>query len=234
VKENDDEFLFRGRVTLVVTERHTSARDVMTLTLQREAGGELEPWSPGAHVDLILTPGLERRYSLCGDPKQPDRWRVAVLREPNGRGGSAYLHDKLEIGDSVTVRGTRNHFRFESAPRYLFVAGGIGITPILPMIADAQHACADWQFWYGGRSDDSMGFREELAMYGDRVQFWPQDKKGLLPLDDILGSVGDDTLVYCCGPESLLLAVEERSARWPDEVLHVERFSPEDELVLDV
>lgn len=138
------------------------------------------------------------------------------------------MHDKLDVGDTVLVRGPRNHFRLAPAPSYRFVAGGIGITPILPMIAEAHHAGADWCLWYGGRSRDSMAFRDELAAYGDRVRLWPQNEKGLLPLDDVLGPRDTGALVYCCGPEPLLRAVEEKSKAWPAGVLHTERFSPKE------
>ncbi|MFR9805074.1 PDR/VanB family oxidoreductase [Pseudonocardia sp. RS010] len=214
--------------TVVVSDRQAAADGVVALTVQRADGGALPAWEPGAHVDLVLDAGLERQYSLCGDPAQADRWRLGILREPEGRGGSAFVHDKLAVGDTVTVRGPRNHFRLERAPSYLFVAGGIGITPILAMITRAHREGADWRLWYGGRRAESMAFQEELAAYGDRVRFWPQDVHGLLPLDDVLAGLDADTLVYSCGPEALLEAVEARAVGWPTGVLHLERFSPKE------
>jgi ferredoxin-NADP reductase len=131
----------------------------------------------------------------------------------------------LQIGDIVRVRGPRNNFLLVESPRYLFIAGGIGITPILPMIVAAEAAGAEWQLVYGGRQRASMAFLDELAPYGDRVSIQPQDETGLLDLDSLLGTPLDDTLVYCCGPEPLLAAVEERCSPWPRQSLHVERFS---------
>jgi len=214
--------------TLVVTDRRRVADSVVALTIQHEDGRTLPPWSPGAHIDFVLAPGLERQYSLCGDPGETDRWRVAVLREPDGRGGSAFVHDKLDVGDSVTVRGPRNHFELQAAPSYRFIAGGIGITPILPMIAEADRAGADWRLWYGGRSLGSMAFRDELAPYGDRVRLWPEESNGLLPLADMFAAGDSGSLVYCCGPEPLLRAVEERCSAELSELLHLERFSPKE------
>ncbi|GHI03099.1 ferredoxin [Streptomyces cellostaticus] len=208
---------------LVVSVREFSADGVLALTLRHPLGQELPSWEPGAHVDLLLGPELERQYSLCSDPADRSAWRIAVLREPGGRGGSAYVHDALGEGDKVRVRGPRNHFRLEPAPRYRFVAGGIGITPILPMLAAAEAAGADWSLLYGGRSRSSLAFTGELSRYGDRVTLAPQDETGLLDLGPVLDEVPDGTLVYCCGPAPLLDAVEERC---PAGVLRVERFRP--------
>ncbi|MGV9452035.1 PDR/VanB family oxidoreductase [Streptomyces sp. NPDC003635] len=207
---------------LVVQERQFAADGVVVITLRNPLGGPLPAWEPGAHVDLLLAPGLERQYSLCGDPADRSAWRIAVLREPDGRGGSAFVHEELETGREVDVRGPRNHFGLVPAPRYLFLAGGIGITPILPMLAAAEAGGAEWRLLYGGRSRASMAFTEELRRHGDRVTLTPQDEAGPLDLS-VLDDLRDGTLVYCCGPGPLLDAVEERC---PAGVLHVERFAP--------
>jgi ferredoxin-NADP reductase len=125
----------------------------------------------------------------------------------------------------VRVRGPRNHFPLLPSPRYLFVAGGIGITPILTMVAAAEATGARWELVYGGRRRASMAFLDELAGYGERVAVRPQDEFGLLDLDALLGTPQPDTLVYCCGPEPLLAAVEQRCADWPSGSLRVERFT---------
>ncbi|MEV1082584.1 PDR/VanB family oxidoreductase [Streptomyces sp. NPDC050211] len=211
---------------LVVDRTESAADGVLALTLRHPLGEELPAWEPGAHIDVVLGPELERQYSLCGDPADRSVWRVAVLREPDGRGGSAYVHGQLGPGDKVRVRGPRNHFALASAPRYHFIAGGIGITPILPMLAAAEAAGAEWTLLYGGRSRRSMAFTEELRRYGDRVTVAPQDEAGLLDLASVLDDLPEGTLVYCCGPGPLLDAVEERC---PAGVLHVERFSPKEQ-----
>lgn len=208
---------------LVVERREFAANGVVALTLRHPLGEDLPAWEPGAHVDVVLGPELERQYSLCGDPADRSVWRIAVLREPDGRGGSAHVHEQVGQGDKVRVRGPRNHFRLESAPRYRFVAGGIGITPILPMLAAAEAAGAEWTLLYGGRTRNSIAFTGELGRYGDRVTICPQDETGLLDLGSVLDDLPEGTLVYCCGPGPLLDAVEERC---PAERLRVERFSP--------
>ncbi|MCC5475390.1 PDR/VanB family oxidoreductase [Streptomyces barringtoniae] len=211
---------------LAVEKREFAADGVLALALRDPLGRELPSWEPGAHVDLLLGPGLERQYSLCGDPADRSAWRIAVLREPAGRGGSARVHEQVGEGTRVRLRGPRNHFRLEPAPRYRFIAGGIGITPILPMLAAAEQAGADWRLLYGGRTRSSMAFTDELTCYGDRVTLAPQDETGLLDLGPVLDGLPEGTLVYCCGPGPLLDAVEERC---PAGVLRVERFRPRDQ-----
>jgi ferredoxin-NADP reductase len=198
---------------------------VVALTLREVDDHPLPAWTPGAHIDLILGEAPTRQYSLCGDPADHHRWRLGVLRDPDGRGSSLFVHDHLQVGVTVRVRGPRNNFPLVDAPNYLFVAGGIGITPILTMTAAADVAGATWELVYGGRRRESMAFLDELARHGDRVTVAPQDEVGLLDLDTLLGTPRPGTLVYCCGPEPLLAAVEQRCTVWPARSLHVERFS---------
>jgi ferredoxin-NADP reductase len=211
---------------LVVRQRSTPAEGVVVLDLAHQESQDLPPWEPGAHIDLMLGDGLTRQYSLCGDPAESGVWRVGVLLDPNSRGGSQYVHDNLQEGATVQVRGPRNHFPLVDAPTYRFIAGGIGITPIMAMLESAQRAGNNWTLLYGGRTKASMAFAEELAeRYPDRVTIWPQDERGLLGLDSLLKDPEDNTLVYCCGPEVLLNAVEEQCAQWPAGTLHIERFA---------
>jgi ferredoxin-NADP reductase len=215
--------------TLVVAERIDAADGVVALALRDPASRALPSWSPGAHIDLVLPNGMTRQYSLCGDPARRDAWHIAVLRESAGRGGSAFVHDHVAKGTRVTARGPRNHFALEPAARYLFVAGGIGVTPILPMVAAAQTAGSQWRLLYGGRNQGSMAFAGQLARYGPRVALRPQDQHGLLDLAGFLGEPDAETLVYACGPEPMLRAVEGvMSESWPAHALRVERFAPVD------
>lgn len=208
---------------MVLARKETVADGVVTLTLRRMDGGPVPAWEPGAHVDVELGPGLTRQYSLCGDPADRSSLQIAVLREPGGRGGSRAVHDDLAEGDVVTVGEPRNNFPLVPAARYLFIAGGIGITPLLPMIAAVRSRGAAWRLVYGGRTRASMAFLSELGASG-QVTVCPQDETGLLDLDSLLGEPRPGTAVYCCGPEPLLAAVEDRCATWPSGSLHVERF----------
>ena len=216
-----------GERLLVLDTRTDLADGVLGLTLRSADGAPLPPWQPGAHVELLLTvdgtPTL-RQYSLCGSPASDTEWQIAVLREADGRGGSVHLHDRCAVGDTVPVRGPRNHFPLVPAERYLFVAGGIGITPMLPMNEAAEAAGADWRLFYGGRTRSSMAFLDRLARYGDRVRICPQDETGLLDLDSAVAGAGASAAVYCCGPEPLLAAIEQRCSAGFGGTLHVERF----------
>jgi cytochrome P450/ferredoxin-NADP reductase len=223
----------RTRLTLATREfeadvrverKHLEADGVLSLTLREVDGLALPPWEPGAHVDLIVPGVATRQYSLSGDPHDQDVWRLGILRDPLGSGGSLYVHDQMTEGDLVRVRGPRNNFPLVKSPNYLFIAGGIGITPMLPMIRTAEEAHAHWELVYGGRTRASMAFLDELAQYGDRVSVRPQDETGMLDLEALLGEVRPDTKIYCCGPEPLLNAVEQRVTGWPKGSLHVERF----------
>ncbi|MBT2440561.1 oxidoreductase [Streptomyces sp. ISL-36] len=212
---------------LVLERKETIAEGVVLLTLRDPEGRPLPEWQPGAHIDLILRADLVRQYSLCGDPADRSRLQVAVLREPESRGGSSHVHDVLTEGDSVRIRGPRNHFPLVKAKNYLFIAGGIGITPILPMIAAVNASRADWRLVYGGRTRASMAFGETLQRaYGERVSLRPQDEYGLLDLPSLLGKPQRRTAVYSCGPEPLLAAVEAGCEKWPSGSLHLERFAP--------
>jgi ferredoxin-NADP reductase len=215
---------------LVLDRKEAIAEGVVRLTLRHPDGNPLPAWEPGAHLDLVLEEKLVRQYSLCGDPNDLSTLKVAVLREETGRGGSRHVHDSLTEGQTVRVRGPRNHFPLVEAERYLFIAGGIGITPLLPMIAQVEASGREWRLAYGGRTRSSMAFRDELeARYPEHVDICPQDELGLLDLPLLLAVPGrdaSDTAVYCCGPEPLLAAVEKQCSAWPAGALHVERFAP--------
>jgi ferredoxin-NADP reductase len=217
---------------LRVEQISTPADGVRVLDLIRPDGADLPAWSAGAHIDLHLGE-LVRQYSMCGDPGDRKHWQVAVLLETESRGGSRFVHDRLSAGDSIVVRGPRNHFRLEPAARYRFIAGGIGVTPLLPMMAEAEAAGAEWTLDYGGRDRASMAFVAELTQrYGEKVRVHPRDESRLsTKLAEILADPMPGELVYCCGPAPLLAAVEQGSTHWPEGSLHVEHFTPREVLV---
>ncbi|MCB8913282.1 PDR/VanB family oxidoreductase [Rhodococcus rhodochrous] len=211
-------------VDLMVRQMRVESTGVLSLRLERPDGAAVDHWTPGAHLDLHLGGGHIRQYSLCGDPDDKTGYRVAVLHEKAGRGGSRRVHEIIRPGDVVTVSAPRNNFELLPSPRYVFLAGGIGITPILAMVREADRAGVDWELHYGGRSKETMAFLDELAPYGDRVHLVAEDADGMLDLPSILGDSRPDTLVYACGPEGLLTAVESFADRWPAEAIRLERF----------
>ena len=207
------------------------AEGVVALWLVPAGTAPLPPWTPGAHIDVHLPGGLVRQFSLCGSPASLLGWRVAVLLEPDGRGGSALVHRALAEGDELTVSPPRNHFELHNESAYLFVAGGIGITPIRPMIAEAERLGRPWRLAYAGRSRATMAFLDDLSRYGDKVTLWPGDEAGRMDLAALLGPEAPGTGVYCCGPASLLddAARQCDALGLPAGTLHVERFTSLDD-----
>ncbi|NAZ17908.1 2Fe-2S iron-sulfur cluster binding domain-containing protein [Glutamicibacter soli] len=198
---------------------------VLSMDLRHPQGQQLPEWSAGAHLDLRLPNGLVRQYSLCSDPGRRDTWRLAVLREPAGRGGSAFVHDQLRPGAKIEVRGPKNNFALAPAKEYLFLAGGIGITPIMPMVRAAAAGDTPWRLVYLGRSRRSMAFLDELAGYGENVQIHADDEQGRFALDELLADPAGTFDLYACGPGPLLAVIESLAAEWVDPSrLHFERF----------
>lgn len=212
---------------LVVHEVRAEADDVVSLTLRRPDWSNLPVWRPGAHLDVLLPSGRQRQYSLCGDPGDASRYRIAVRRIEDGGGGSREIHDDIAAGGQLTVRGPRNAFRLVPAPGYLFIAGGIGITPILPMVRSAHRQGVPWRLVYTGRSRTTMPFLDELAGYrtGELVVL-PDDKYGVPDLGMLVEGTDETRAVYVCGPPPMTAAVRRTFAErgWRNE-LHTERFS---------
>ena len=206
---------------MTVTATYPLARDVLGIDLSPQDGGELPVWAPGAHVTVHLPRGLQRCYSLCGDPADRGHYRIAVRRDPHSRGGSAWLHAAAVPGTILHVSGPDNRFVLEPAREYLFLAGGIGITPIKAMI-ESLPAHRRWRLVYIGRSRATMAFSDELEhRWPGRVTVYARDKTGARPdLARILA--GSTATVYCCGPASM---TEEVAALVAPSRVHVERFT---------
>ncbi len=214
-------------IPVTVAGRRVLTADVVQLTLTSDEPEQIPEWEPGAHVDLELPDGALRQYSLCGRPGDAEL-RIAVLREHAGRGGSVAVHDQVRVGDRLRIRGPRNHFRLRPASSLLFVAGGIGITPLLPMIEEAAHRGSDWGLLFLARSTDRMPYLDELtARYGARVETWASRDRGRADLDAIWAGLPDhEAYVYACGPETLLVGLEDAARRaGREEQLVVERFA---------
>ena len=220
-------------IMLTVVDRGVVAhdQDVVTLTFADADGAALPPWHPGAHLDIHLPSGRVRQYSLCGDPAHRDTYRIAVRHIPDGGGGSAEVHEALGVGSRVTTNGPRNAFPltmpgYGSPTQYLrFVAAGIGITPVLPMIRHVERLGIQWSMVYAGRSRDSLPFLDELAAFGDRVEIRTDDVHGVPTAAELLGDCPDGTAVYACGPARMLTAIRAQLAGRNDVELHFERFA---------
>jgi ferredoxin-NADP reductase len=209
---------------LLVRDMRWEAQDVVSLTLEHPTGQPLPAWNAGAHIDLHVKDVGTAQYSLCGR-SDASSWKVAVLHQPAGKGVSNFVHQRLRPGHLVDVSGPRNHFGLQAAREYLFIAGGIGITPILAMIREADLAGVPWRLAYGGRARKAMAFWDDLE-HRASVELFPEDQVGQLPVRKLLEQAGPAIGVYCCGPEGLLQAVLAgcTEARLPSP--HFERFNP--------
>ncbi|MFC9328077.1 PDR/VanB family oxidoreductase [Kitasatospora sp. NPDC057015] len=210
---------------LAVTGHRTVADGVVELRLGEPGGDELPPWQPGAHLRLLLPSGRERHYSLCGDPADRTVYRIAVRRIPGGGGGSAEIHDDLGPGTRLTVRRPRNGFAFCAEPSVLLLAGGIGVTPLLPMAREAQRLGLDWRLVHTGRSVAAMPFTDELlALDPSRVEILDDERHGVPTGAGLLARARPGAAVYCCGPAPMLAAVQDALEASPARALHFERF----------
>jgi ferredoxin-NADP reductase len=214
------------QLRLRVRDRFAASSTVAAIVLEHPEGAELPAWTPGAHLTLHLPTGLERQYSLCGDPADRTTYRLGVLLEPAGRGGSAWVHEHLHPGEHITVTGPRNNFELVPATRHRFLAGGVGITPILPMVRECVARGTDWRLTYLGRTRESMAFLDELGAFDGRVRVHVDEESGVADIEKLLDGVDEDCLVYACGPEGLLRAVETAMTSRPVGSLRVERFAP--------
>ncbi|MFC9552965.1 PDR/VanB family oxidoreductase [Rhodococcus sp. NPDC056960] len=208
---------------LRVVAARWEAESITSYEFARADGGELPAWVPGAHVDVHLPSGTVRQYSLCGDPADTSRYRIAVLELPSGRGGSVEVHRELRPGRPIRIGLPRSNFALADAERYVFVAGGIGITPMLPMIREVQRRGRTWELVYGARTAEHFAFVSELD--ASAVRLVPQDTDGHLDLASVVES-SSGAAVFCCGPTPLMDALVERmsqAGRAGD--LHLERFA---------
>jgi ferredoxin-NADP reductase len=219
----------RRTQTAVVTKRELVAPDVVALTLADPDGGLLPSWTPGAHVDVQLPSGRRRQYSLCGPPGRRTDYRIAIRRIADGGGGSIEMHDAFDVGETLVFEGPRNAFYLVTDERdVLFVIGGIGVTPILPMLHVAQQRGISWHAICAGSSREYMPLLDEVVSVAtDRVTVWADDEHGgVAGVDDLLADAGPATAVYVCGPTGMLEAVRIARNEHADAPLHYERFSP--------
>lgn len=219
-----------ARMQVRVVAIADEADGIKSFVLVDPAGEDLPPFSAGSHVLVDLPNGLTRQYSLCNDPVETHRYRIAVLREPNGRGGSVCMHDTVRVGDLLTISPPRNNFPLDGdAASSLLIAGGIGMTPILAMCLDLHRRGQAFRLHYCTRTAALTAFRDELAASGfaARVAFHHDggDPARGLDVRTLLATVPDGLHVYCCGPAGLMRAVEQATAHWPIGRVHFEFFA---------
>jgi cytochrome P450/ferredoxin-NADP reductase len=213
--------------TVTIEKVTRLAESIVALRLVSPDGRQFPSWSPGSHIDVECgSPELSRQYSLCGDPDDKQVLEIAVLRETGGRGGSNWIHDHAKPGSQLRIRGPRNHFRLDEAARKaIFVAGGIGITPITAMARRAKALGMDYELHYSGRSRAAMAFLDELTrQHGNRLHIYASDEARRNNLAALLAHPEPSTQIYACGPVRMLQALEACCGAWPEDALRIEHF----------
>ncbi len=218
------------QLTVRVTAKTMEAQDIASFELVSVDGQPLPPFSAGSHIDVHMENGLVRQYSLCNDPAETRRYLIAVLREPNSRGGSSAMHEQVGLGSVLQISQPRNHFPLVAAPRSLLLAGGIGVTPILCMAERLQRLGADFEMRYCTRAPERTAFRSRIAQSGfaDKVQFHfdagPAQQK--LDCHALLAAAEAGTHLYVCGPAGFIQHVADtaQALGWPRERVHFEYF----------
>jgi tetrachlorobenzoquinone reductase len=216
-------------LTLIVRSMTVAADGVLGIRLERSDGRELPTWTPGAHIDLRLPNGVERQYSLCSDPADRSAWEIAVLREDVSRGASRFVHDALRPGQTVHSGHPLNTFELTPSAHgqaTLFIAGGIGITPLIPMIAAVAAEGSPVRVAYLGRSRSRMAYVRSALLEVDGVEIVAADERDRLDLAAWIGTPVEGTRIYACGPARLLDDLETMSTAWPRGTLRIERFQP--------
>ena len=215
---------------VIISKAETMAEGVVKYEFQRSDGGDLPPWDAGGHLDIVVAPEFLRQYSMSGDPADRSTYQIGVLKEDNGRGGSALLHRIFHEGRKIFVSKPINHFPLhEEASKTILMGGGIGITPMIAM-AHRLHALGKpFELHYSGRSRDKMGYLNDLrdAPWAKNVQLHVSSETGRADLSSILRLYVEGTHVYTCGGESFMSAVMAASeaAGYPEDNTHLEYFS---------
>jgi ferredoxin-NADP reductase len=204
------------------------ADSIHLFELRAPDGASLPPFTAGAHIDLHLPNGTMRQYSLCNPQTERHRYVVGVKRDPASRGGSQFMHEALRVGTVLRVGVPRNNFRLdEDAEHSVFVAGGIGVTPIRCMIDRLRRLGRSWELHYGVRRRAEAVFLEEFQADGERLQLHVDAESPGVFLDiaGIVAAAPADAQLYCCGPGPMLAAFETAAAARPDGNVHVEYFA---------
>jgi tetrachlorobenzoquinone reductase len=207
------------------------AENVNSYELVAPGGGDLFPFTAGSHIDLHLSNGMIRSYSLVNDQSEQNRYVVAVNRDAASRGGSGFIHETVRVGDIITISHPRNNFVLhENAGHSVLIAGGIGITPLLAMVRRLEALGRSWELFYAVRTRFTAAFLDELnALRPDvhlnlHVNFDQEPSGRMFDLSSIVKSAPADTHLYCCGPTPMLQAFEAATTDRPADHVHVEYF----------
>ena len=211
---------------VIIDDIADEADGIIRLRIKNSNTKPLPKWSAGSHIDFIFE-DFNCKYSLCGEAQDQSYYEIAVLREPEGRGGSLYIHDQLKAGDTLQIVGPKKHFPLdETAHSYILIAGGIGITPIIAMADRLKLLGKNYVIHYAGRSHETMAFIGRLKHdHGNALSLYSKEAGQRMGLPSITNDLQNNQKIYACGPERLLAALDVLSVSWLEDTLHYEHFN---------
>lgn len=222
------------KIKAIAKQVNVLTPDILSVELHAK-DTQLPGFDAGSHIDVYLPSGTIRQYSLCNQPNKDGFYKIAILKDSNSRGGSVEAHQILKNDIEIEISTPRNHFGLVNAEKYIFIAGGIGITPLLSMIYTLEaQGKNNWELHYGGRSLETMAFIEDLSVFNDKVKFVPFEEKGLIDLETIVQSMDENAVIYSCGPAPMLNALKDCCERLnKSKQLHIEHFGKDPNVETD-
>jgi tetrachlorobenzoquinone reductase len=219
-------------IRVQVTRITQAASEINVIQLTAAAGQELPPFTAGSHIDLHLSNGMIRSYSLSGSPDEPRHYLIGVKNEPEGSGGSRFIHEQLRIGDDLDISSPRNNFALhEEASHTILIAGGIGVTPLVSMSQRLENIGRPWELHYAGRHRGSTAFIPELSAFGSKVNFYLRNgaedpaQSRRMDIAAIVEAAPPDSHFYCCGPTEMINGFLAATTSLPPDRVHFERFA---------
>ena len=218
-----------NELNLLVSQKKQVAKDILEFQFVAGDGSELPPFQPGSHIGIATPCGANRQYSLINDGNKPTFYQIAVKLEPQSRGGSQSLHEQLNVGQTVLVQQPDNSFPLLDASGYLFIGGGIGITPLIGMAKSCQSSGKSFRLIYCARSEEHAAYWQDLKnLFDDSVviHFDDGDPEKVYDFWDEF-MIPNTNHVYCCGPRPLMDEIKALSGHWPEQQIHFEDFNPQ-------
>ena len=214
-------------VSTVVSRIEDLGSDTKRVTLVDQDDWDLPPFRPGAHIDVHLQPGLVRTYSLCNEPEDNRRYIIAVKRERDGRGGSNFLHNQVQVGDRIGVSIPRGGITLNPNGMNIFVAGGIGVTPFVSALRHLErHGRSNYILHWTCRGRPTLADMVRGPIESGRVRLYDTTSQAKPVIADIVNAYAESGSAACCGPASMLESFERAVAAWPDDRKHIEMFTP--------
>lgn len=221
--------LVSNDLQVMLKQIRNEAKGINSYEFVSADGGDLPPFTAGAHIDVHIEPGVVRQYSLSNDPSERHRYVIGVLNDPKGRGGSKSLHETFKVQDLIKISVPRNNFELDISARHvILIAGGIGITPLMSMAHELHNNGKSFELHYCSREMQTVAFKDVIKDWQDRgmvkVHLDQGDPQNGLNLSTLLSEIRGDTHIYYCGPQGFMQACEQAASHWPKGTVKCEHF----------